>query len=344
MSALTELENIRGRIEADADALSAARARLGAVLSAAAGFPGALRGFRSGSLATGFVNYPVEDADGGLVMDRRSHTTLGPDGAGELPEALVADVRRHVRASLKDEYPNLRVEIMKRGLLVRFGQPLESGEDPTVDLVVALNRAEDDALWIPNLDRNRWDPSHPERHVALFTSGWNALRRSRQHVVRVAKAQVKQFSTPAVCSFNVAALAWECTVTAEPLDVALHRFYDYAATELSKGLTSDPAGVSQPIKVADRSLAVDRFRRTADAIALAIDAGDDDEKVREALGSFGVFWELMDSVDGTSSTAVHQAIARGTPVAVTSTGGLATAGLSSAGPVVNPTRSYGIEK
>ena len=261
MSALTQLEQIRERIAADPDALSTAQMRLSEVLAAAASFPGALRTFRSGSLATGFVNDPVEDGDGGLVMDRRSHPNLGPEGQGDLPGELVEQLRRHLRPMLISRHPGLRLETMKRGLLVRFNEPLVSGEDPTVDLVVALNRVEDDALWIPNLDRNRWDPSHPEKHVTLFTSGWDSLRRTRQHVVRVAKAPVKQFSTPGVCSFNVAALAWECTVTTEPLDEALYRFYDYAATELSQALTKDPAGVSQPIRVADRRIAVERFRQ-----------------------------------------------------------------------------------
>ena len=182
---------------------------------------------------------------------------------------------------------------MKRGLLVRFNEPLSSGEDPTVDLVVALNRVEAPGLWIPNLDRNRWDPSHPERHVELFTSGWPQLRQTRQHVVRVAKAHAKQFSEPAVCSFNIAALAWECIELAEPLDRALQQFFDYAATSLAQHLTADPAGVSAPIKVDERNRAVQRFRTVADALDLAIEAGDDDAKVYEILAATGVFWKLV---------------------------------------------------
>ena len=44
---------------------------------------GALRWFRSGSVAHGTVNKPVTDADCGLVLDRRNerYATLGPDGA-----------------------------------------------------------------------------------------------------------------------------------------------------------------------------------------------------------------------------------------------------------------------
>ena len=340
MSALTQLEKIRHTIAAEPDALAAAQTRLTDALAAARTFPGALRTFRSGSLATKFVNDPVEDGDGGLVMDRRLHPGLGPEGGGELPQQLVEALRRHLRPLLVSQYPNLRIDIMKRGLLLHFGEPLASGEDPTVDLVVALNRTKDDALWIPNLDRNQWDPSHPEKHVTLFTSGWDPLRLTRQHVVRVAKAQVKQFSSPAVCSFNVAALAWECTITAEPLDHALHRFYDYAANELAQRLTEDPAGISEPIRVADRQLAVDRFRRTADAVGLAIDAADDDEKVVELLAAFGVFWKLLPQLEGSSTSAIHQAIATAGPLSVGESGSL-VAGRQSTAPLVNPTRSYG---
>ena len=42
---------------------------------------------------------------------------------------------------------------MKRGLLIEFHEPLADGDqDPTVDLVIALNRKVDDALWIPCID------------------------------------------------------------------------------------------------------------------------------------------------------------------------------------------------
>ncbi|MCP4962991.1 MAG: hypothetical protein GY925_27460 [Actinomycetia bacterium] len=340
MSALTQLEQIRHTIAAEPDAIAVARTRLTDALAAAKTFPGALRTFRSGSLATKFVNDPVEDGDGGVVMDRRSQPGLGPEGRGELPQHLVEALRRHLRPLLVSQYPSLRIDIMKRGLLLHFGAPLASGEDPTVDLVVALNRIEDDALWIPNLDRNRWDPSHPVKHVTLFTSGWDSLRLSRQYVVRVAKAQVKQFSSPAVCSFNIAALAWECTITAEPLDHSLYRFYDYAATELAQGLTEDPAGISEPIRVVDRQLAVDRFRRTADAIGLAIDAAGDDEKVAELLAAFGVFWKLLPQLEGSSTSAIHQAIATAGPLSVGEAGSLVT-GRHASAPLVKPTRSYG---
>ena len=340
MNALTALETIRRCVAADSSSLKEARERLAAVCAAAEIHPDALRTYRSGSLASKFTNRPVADADGGLVIDRRKHPTLGPDGAGELPRRLVDDVHRLIRPQLVRQYPCVRVETMKRGLLVRFNNPLPSGEDPTVDLVVALNRVDAPGLWIPNLDRNRWDPSHPERHVELFTAGWPTLRQTRQHVVRVAKAQAKQFADPAVCSFNIAALAWECIELAEPLDRALLRFYEYAASSLARHLTKDPAGVSSPIKVPDRNLAVTRFRRVADAIALAIDAGDDDEKVQDTLAAFGVFWKLIPPSLGPEAAAVHEAISGGGSLSITTSGTLVAGTVSRSTPVKS-TRSHG---
>ena len=339
MSARKQLDRILKKIAADDEALSVATTRLASVLGAASDFPGVLRSFRSGSMATGFVNAPVVDADGGVVMDRRQHPELGPDGAGELPRALVENLRRSVGPALRRMYPNVCVEIMKRGLLVRFNDPLPSGEDPTVDMVVALNRRQDDALWIPNLDRNRWDPSHPERHVELFTAGWDSLQQTRRDVARLAKAQVKQFDVPAVCSFNIAVLAWECIELAEPIDTALHRFFDYAATELDKHLTKDPAEVSPPIKVANREQAVNRFRYTAEAIETAIDAGPDEEKVAEIFAGIGVFWKLVEA-PSKSSAAIHQAIAAGGTLSIASSGSL-HAGASPNATPIKPTRSYG---
>lgn len=342
MSAHMIVDQILQKVAARDESLQEARQRRDRVRQAAASFPGALRTHLAGSLATHFTNHPVSDADAGLVMDRRTRPELGPDGKGELPSELVNEIRLHIRPRLARLYPNVRVERMKRGLLVRFNRPLRSGEDPTVDLVVALNRAEDDALWIPNLDSNRWDPSHPEKHVELFTAGAEGQRRTRRHVVRLAKAQLQQFDKPHLCSFNLAALAWECIQSTERIDLALWRFFNYAATELAKHLTKDPAGVSAPIRVDDRRLAVDRLQRTAHGLRLAIDAGDDDDKARVALSAQGVFWKLVPPPPhGNRMNNVVEAVRTGTGVSVTSAGLLVTGTRTSPAAPIKATRAYG---
>ena len=341
MDAHQIVDGIRQEVAALPASLQEARTRRDRVRGAAAGYPGSLRTYQAGSLATRFTNHPVSDADAGVVMDRRTLPNLGPDGKGELPAELVDKIRLHVRPRLAALYPNVRVERMKRGLLVRFNQPLVTGEDPTVDLVVALNRAVDDALWIPNLDRNRWDPSHPEKHVELFTSGAEGLRRTRRHVVRLAKVQAQQFDEPHICSFNIAALAWECIQSAERIDLALWRFFDYASAELAKHLTRDPAGVSSPIRVDDQKLAVDRLARTAHGLRLAIEAGDDKDKVRAALGARGVFWKFVSLPKGSRTQDVVQAVHTGSKLAVTPAGALVVGSAPPHATPVKPARAYG---
>src|SRR5215207_7532972 len=49
------------------------------------------RTFSSGSLAHGTQNDPLNDADAGVVLDRRVYDDLGPDGKG--PCAIVEEVR-----------------------------------------------------------------------------------------------------------------------------------------------------------------------------------------------------------------------------------------------------------
>ena len=286
MNAKMLLEQIRKEVAAQDVALAEARRRRDAVLAAAQTFPGALRTFRSGSLATGFVNHPVADADCGLVLDRRRRPELGPDGGGELPHAIVDRIQDHIRPRLRGSYPMVSIQQMKRGLLVKFDEPLDPEQDPTVDLVVALNRQQDDALWIPNLEQNQWDPSHPEKHVGLFTAGTPELRRTRAHVARLAKAQVKQFDTPTLSSFNVVALAWEAIQKPEALDRALYRCFAHAAAALPGRLTSDPAGVSAPITLPDGldlEVIARRLLQAENGLKEAIEAGNNEERIWSAL-------------------------------------------------------------
>jgi hypothetical protein len=331
-TALNILEGIRQQIAAQNGPLAEARRRRDAVFEAAATFPGVLRTFRSGSLATGYVNHPVDDADGGMVLDRRVYPELGPDGDGELPYGVVEAIQDHIRPLLRETYPKVSVRKMKRGLLIKVDEPLDEDQDPTVDLVVTLNRRDDDALWIPNLGQMRWDPSHPEQHVDLFTSGPSTLRRTRARAVRLGKAQVKQFATPTLSSFNVAALAWEAIQQVEPLDKALHRLFDHAASEIAHHRTDDPAGVSGPIKLPaelQRSRIVDRLARAAEGIESAILAGDDRDKVEAGLAK--VFPNYVDAPDiPADRSALARSLRSGTPATV-------SAGASR----IPATRSYG---
>ena len=336
------IEDIRRQVAASDDALREARRRRDVVLTAADSFPGVLRTFRSGSLATGYVNHPVDDADCGMVLDRRPYSSLGPDGDGELPNSTVEDIQDHIRPIVRETYPDVSVRKMKRGLFVVINEPLDEEQDPTVDLVVALNRREDDALWIPNLDQDQWDPSHPERHVELFTDGKAGLRQTRAHVARLGKVQVKQFATPTLSSFNVAALAWEVIESPGSLDEALHTLFVHAASEIAARRTDDPAGVSGPIKLPpslQRTTIVHRLQRAADGLERAIEAGDDDYKVRSALAE--VFPNYVDDPDTSCDrNALARALRSGASVSSMAASG-ATPSVTSHGRSIKPTRSHG---
>jgi hypothetical protein len=74
------VERVRQQIQADDGVLAEARRRRDDVRALAERYPGALRSFPSGSVAHGTVRKPVNDADSGMVLDRRTYPELGPDG------------------------------------------------------------------------------------------------------------------------------------------------------------------------------------------------------------------------------------------------------------------------
>jgi hypothetical protein len=57
----------------------------------------------------------------------------------------------------------VKFRITKRAILISVDEPLPGGEDPTVDLVVGLERVNKPGLWIPNTEAEDWDPSDPRR-------------------------------------------------------------------------------------------------------------------------------------------------------------------------------------
>ncbi len=166
------LNEIRAQIAPTDEALDEARRRREVVLNAGMTFRGTREPFNSGSLAHRTANCPIHrrdkglDADCGIVLDRRSHSELGPDGWGIGPNEIVRDVMRHITGRVQEAYPRARLSVSKRAILVEPKSPLSTGEDPTVDLIVGLDRRSADGLWIPNTRTGSWDPSHPQEHTA----------------------------------------------------------------------------------------------------------------------------------------------------------------------------------
>jgi len=188
------LEDVRSQIAADKSVLDETRARRDLVLGIALRYPGALRTVTSGSVAHRTVNHPVVDADGGVVLDRRTYPDLGPDSEKKLgPDEIVPKVCDFVRAEVIKKYPEANCKSTKRAILITFNEPMVTSEhpdekqDPSVDVIVALTRANDAAgLWIPNLEQRCWDASHPEKHTELLNSGSAELQRVRRRAIRLA--------------------------------------------------------------------------------------------------------------------------------------------------------------
>ena len=338
------LDDVRAQLAPQDVVLKEARARRDAATAAAETFLGALRTFNSGSLAHRTANCPVHqrdkglDADCGVVLDRRVHSTVGPDViAGGGPVEVVAAMQEYVLGKLRRNYPKVKAKTTKRAILLSFDEPLADGEDPTVDLVVALTRRDAEGLWIPNTEKNTWDPSHPEKHTELFTSGGEALRQTRAHATRLAKAENKRTDPPPLCSFNVEAFGWMFVTDGMHDAEALYALWLGGAADLRRRLTQDPAGISAPIKVEDQQLAVDRLVEAATRLSLAMANDHDVRYVREQLAPL---WPEFISTSGDQSATkarVAAALKAKSNLAVTQTGALTTGG----GLALKHTRSFG---
>ncbi len=336
------LDQVRSQLAPSEEALGEARRRRDITKDAALGFSGAARVFNSGSLAHATANCPVHhrdqglDADCGVVLDRRRFPSLGPDGSGEGPNAIVDDIADEVLGKVRAEYSAAVVTVTKRAILVSCNQPLSTGEDPTVDLVVGLDRRSADGLWIPNTEQHRWDPSDPEEHTRLLTAEPKALRVTRARAIRLAKAENKRDAEVPLCSFNLEAIGLMFVGPGQDVAAALLALWENGADDLRKRLTPDPAHVSPPIKVADRDFAIDRLEAAARSLRTALEHDYDISVVRAELRRL---WpEFVASTDGGLSKAqILAEMKTGSSLHVTAVGGLsATAGV----PLKN-TRSYG---
>ena len=330
------LTSVRSDIAADDTVLAEARARLALVRNIAMNFPGALRTYASGSLRQHTVNHPVTDGDGGLVLNRVNYPELGPEGGGETPTDVAADLCGLLGPEIRKTYPKARCGSSKRGPKITFAKPI-NGQDPSVDLVVALTRREGNGLWIPNLQMDRWEASDPEQHVALLSSGTESLCRTRRRVIRLAKAWNKQWSNPAFSSFHLSALTLQHVTAGMSIATALHAVFDGGARFLATGCnTPDPADVSKPLKLmkgVNRDVAVRRLRLAADAMADALEHDDDKSAVHAALHR--VFRHYIDAPPEDKLASVVAALRSHRPVTTV------TVGLPGPAVAVPPTRAYG---
>jgi hypothetical protein len=328
----TILDDVRSQIEPSGVVLCEARSRLANTRAAAASFYGSLRTYRSGSLAVHTMNEPVTDGDGGLVLNRNYYPSLGPDGMGDSPGDIVDELCAHLGSILRETYPDARVHKSKRGPKIHFGAEVE-GQDPTVDMVVAMNRKDGPGIWIPNLKTGEWEASDPEGHVELLNYGQSAFRSTRRKVTRLAKAWNKQFYAPGVSSFEISVWAYEFVTPGLGVAKGLYTLFDGAATRLESGdPTADPAGASADLKLLkEASTVAARLRKAANALAVALHS-DSDAEVLEAMSV--VFFRYIDAPHESALQNAVQQLGTGTPVSAAALGVQVAA-------TTSPSRSYG---
>jgi len=335
------LNDIRSQIAADEKVLKEAQDRRNLAAEGGMEIDGALRWFRSGSVAHGTVNKPVTDADSGLVLDRRNerYAKLGPDGEAEGPDEVCDEVAELVGDKVRAKYPKAKVKQTRRGICVEFNEPLNDEEDPSVDLIVTLTRKDEDDLWIPDRDDDSWSASHPEKHTELFTGDSKELRALRARVARLAKAWNKQFDEGdrPLSSFNIVTLAWEYVKgSSVSLDKALAGWFRYAHDELDNAETEDPAGVSGPIRLLlDKATVVKRLGSAADRLEHALENEDDEDAVRDDLAT--VFPDYVEPPQG-SKSELASALRGGKTGVGASKAGLVVGG----GTALKKTRPYGV--
>lgn len=264
------LEDARLRIEVTDPELVEARKRRDAIGAALrAEFPGS-QTYVNGSVAHGDALTPLTDVDLGVIVSG-AEDEYGPGLKGPLD--LMNRAAESIRERLRPMYGDLSVQVQgrKRSVLIRFRDPVAAGlPDFTADVIVAVENLEAAGLFIPRVPG--WDRSHPQKHTALVREANDTSKVCFARAVRLLKHWNRSNGKP-LCSWNIKALALGCLLQPTSMMAGLVRWFDYAADEVIKGETRDPAGVApRPIKLNSdftRREVVRKLREAADWLRLA---------------------------------------------------------------------------
>lgn len=300
------VESILREIAVRAEVLEEAKRRRNTVCDLAMSHQAARDTWFSGSIAHGTHNAPLGDADCGVMVDRRfeAFRAFGPDAqnGGKGPEDFIQSFSGFIAPLLAEAgYPRATIDLSgNRAIKVEFNEPIEFDDlgvvDPFVDLIIGLERREGPGVWIPNRRRGGWDPAHPQRHTELMTQcDPDVLVVHRAHLIRLGKRAVKRDGqrngTPAMCSWNLSALALGLVEEKAPIATALADMLAGAAVSIERELTDDPAGVSGRIRLPDgmtQERAAERLAWMASTVRAAAAAGSVFEARRLLVPLFGV--------------------------------------------------------
>lgn len=345
------LEEILRHIAVPNRVLKEARARRDLVLKIAEAHPAYRDKWNAGSIAQGTHNSPLGDADCGVMVNRtyEEFRAFGPDapGTGQGPEAFIQTFAALILPQVQAAgYPNAELDLTgNRAIKIFFNAPIDMDElgvvDPSVDLIVGLDRREAEGIWIPNRRNNGWDAAHPQKHTQLMLSGPADVVVARAHAIRLSKRAVKRDAvrtdSPALCSWNVSALALETIDERVPLARGLAGFLSYASSSIAAGQTKDPAGVADPISLPDGATHA-KSAQTLSYMAEVIAAADQADSLFEART---ILTKLF-GVEIDEIRSKHNKLTRNPLNKALSRGDTATAGSLLVAPATyKPTRSSG---
>lgn len=332
------LEEGRRKIQVTDEELDEAKRRR-RLLADAVGraFPGSISYF-NGSVAHGDANTPLTDVDLGVVLTKKDAEPFGPGKKSAL--SLMEKARDAIHEDLDDEFPELTVEVLgrRRAVLVRFGAPVTDGQsDFTADVMTAIPHPSGRGLYIPNTKiADQWDRADPITHTAMVLQAIKDTKVVFARTVRLLKHWNGTHSKP-MCSWNIKALALDCIEQPMPLINALQVFFTYAADEIDKRPTPDPADVAGPIPLNMPCSEVHKRLCTArDYIDLAVEHEAAGRPLSAQHALHQVLPELVPDADCTEEEADRLA-------QTVRSGGTAASGLGLVTGLVTPirTRAWG---
>ncbi|HKR51537.1 MAG TPA: hypothetical protein VJT72_18540 [Pseudonocardiaceae bacterium] len=300
--------------------------------SARRAFPGSTTYF-NGSVAHGDANTPLTDVDLGVVLAKEDAEPYGPDMKSARP--LMEIVRDAIREDLEHEFPKLTIEVegRRRAVLVRFGDPVTPGQaDFTADVMTAIPHPSGRGLYIPNTKiAAQWDRADPITHTRMVLQAIEDTKVVFARTVRLLKHWNGTHSKP-MCSWNIKALCLGCLDEPMPLINALQVFFTYAADEIDKGPTPDPADVAGPIPLNMPRREVHKRLCTArNYVDLAIEHEKAGRPLSAQHALHQVLPDLVPDADGTEEEADR--LAR-----TVRSGSTATTGLGLAAGLITSTR------